>query len=363
MRFSSDAPAPQGAATQLSANGLISITWVGVALGIAFTAARVAIRLRKMKRLLVDDRFVLFALGLLILNATLQTIQAPRPYYMALTPTAEDIKYHTLRYVHLEFAHLAVFWKIPDGLPRNRHACCGIAIFAFLAYTGCWLASASTCAPLSNYFKLGQCSKPIDIKGSVIPICYSTTVDIVTDLMSTTIAPEDKWLRNNNYLVIHQNVGLVIVFCVGFIIIATAIIRAIEIPGRAYSDQIGLAIWCITESSISVIVGCLSRFKYFISQKPSTTLYLYGSSGYMASRQDRSQASARIKRFLVTASSSQIPLEDMKSYRNLEYESHARDVHDTGGIGMQAVPRNTSWSKMSEKEPRVKIRIEISNGS
>lgn len=47
-----------------------------------------------------------------------------------------------------------------------------------------------------------------------------------------------------------QKIGLGVVFCVGFIIIATAIVRAIEITGRAYSDQVGLAIWSIAESSI-----------------------------------------------------------------------------------------------------------------
>jgi hypothetical protein len=230
------APAPQGAATQLSANGLISITWVGVALGIAFTAARVAIHLRKMKRLLVDDRFVLFALGLLILNATLQTIQAPRPYYMALTPTAEDIKYHTLRYVHLEFVIIGLFWSVlwsikgafgsvlEDSRWTSEKSSCMLwdchfcipCVYWVLAGVGIYMCPSiklfqtwylflfmlDVLYRLINLLNFpGQCSKPIDIKGSVIPICYSTTVDIVTDLMSTTIAPEDKWLRNNNYLV------------------------------------------------------------------------------------------------------------------------------------------------------------------
>ncbi|KAF5858712.1 hypothetical protein ETB97_003880 [Aspergillus alliaceus] len=50
----------------------------------------------------------------------------------------------------------------------------------------------------------------------------------------------------------HQKLGLAVVFCVGFIIIATAIVRAIEITGKSYSDQVGLAVWSIAESSISV---------------------------------------------------------------------------------------------------------------
>lgn len=30
----------------------------------------------------------------------------------------------------------------------------------------------------------GQCNKPIDLQGTVVAITYSTTVDIVTDVMS-----------------------------------------------------------------------------------------------------------------------------------------------------------------------------------
>jgi hypothetical protein len=50
-----------------------------------------------------------------------------------------------------------------------------------------------------------------------------------------------------------QKVGLVIVFSLGFIIIAAAIVRAVEISGKAYSDQAALAVWSIAESSICVL--------------------------------------------------------------------------------------------------------------
>lgn len=54
---------------------------------------------------------------------------------------------------------------------------------------------------------------------------------------STTITPS-------------QKIGLGIVFSLGAFIIAFAVVRAINITGRAYSDQAGLAVWSIAESSI-----------------------------------------------------------------------------------------------------------------
>ena len=31
----------------------------------------------------------------------------------------------------------------------------------------------------------GQCDKPIDVRGGTIAVAYSTTADVLTDLMST----------------------------------------------------------------------------------------------------------------------------------------------------------------------------------
>lgn len=55
--------APQGVATHLSVNGLIGVTWTGAGLGIIFASIRFGIRIKRMKRLLVDDYFVLLALS------------------------------------------------------------------------------------------------------------------------------------------------------------------------------------------------------------------------------------------------------------------------------------------------------------
>ncbi|KNG81232.1 hypothetical protein ANOM_009221 [Aspergillus nomiae NRRL 13137] len=362
--------APQGVATHLSANGLIGVTWTGVALGVAFTSIRIAIRVQRMKHLLADDYFVLFGLALLITNAVLQTIQAPHLYYMSLTPTGEDIKYHALRYVHLEFviiglfwsilwcikgSFLALFWMISDGLPKYRRVCAAISIFTFLAYVGCWIASALNCHPPSDYFRFGKCTKPADLRGSVISISYSTAVDIITDLMimglPLRILVKSKITRQ-------QKIGLGVVFCVGFIIIAIAVVRAVQITGKAYSDQVNLAIWSIAESSISVIVGCLPPFKSFISRNSSTNQYPYGSSGYAVNHYDRSATSARKKRSLITSLSEvPLPLHDMKPYRDLGYESHRQNVHITGGVDGQDNPGNTSWFKTSDDEPRGEIRM------
>ncbi|KAL4777208.1 hypothetical protein BDW60DRAFT_202120 [Aspergillus nidulans var. acristatus] len=294
-----DIPSPSGVATRLSEENLIVITWVGAGLGALFTVLRVAIRLTRMRRLLPDDYFILLAFSFLTTNAVLQTIQIPHLYYIILNPTGSDIAPHALKYVHYMFAiiglfwsvlwsvkaaFLALFWAMTNNLPHYRRWWLGIVIFTFGSYAGCWFASAFTCHPPSTYFKFAQCVKPIDQKGAEIAIIYSTVVDIVTDLMIMGFALSIIW---STKISLHQKVGLGAVFSLGLIIIAFAVVRAINITGRSYSDQAGLAVWGIAESSISVIVGCLPPFKTFLSRSSSSRASRYPPI-YSRYRQKRS---------------------------------------------------------------------------
>ncbi|KAL2860986.1 uncharacterized protein BJX67DRAFT_375674 [Aspergillus lucknowensis] len=322
---------PQGVATHLSEGGLIAVTWTGAGLGVLFTGCRLAIRITRMKRLLADDYFILLALFFLVANAILQTLQAPHLYYIILTPMTGDIVYHSQMYVHFMFviiglfwsvlwsvkaAFLALFWGMTDHLPHYRRWWWGIVVVCVGSYAGCWLTSAFTCHPPSDYFKFAKCTKDVDQQGSTIAISYSTAVDILTDLMIMGFALSIVW---STRITFRQKVGLGVVFSLGAIIIAFSVVRAINITGRAYSDQAGLAVWSIAESSISVIVGCLPPFKTFLSRSNSSYTSRYPPT------YDRSGQSARQKRSLThTTSWSEMPLEG-------DYELSVPKVHISRG--------------------------------
>jgi hypothetical protein len=157
--------------SQLSEDGLIAVTWTGLALGLIFASLRIFARSKRMNRLLADDYFVLFALALLLANAILHTLQAPHLYYMLENPSGPDLKNQVLGYTYYQFAVIAVFWSVLwsvkgsflalyyllfDGLPLNRRAWYAVAVFTALTYVGCWLGSVFTCHPPSDYFKYGE---------------------------------------------------------------------------------------------------------------------------------------------------------------------------------------------------------------
>lgn len=149
-----------------------------------------------------------------------------------------------------------------------------------------------------------------------------------------------------------QKIGLVIVFCLGIVIVAAAIIRAVAITGKAYSDQAALAVWSVVESSIcmffasmytftirslkkikiAIVVGCLPPFRAIISTKPGFNRSPYGSSGTTPNSYDRNHSRGKHRSDTASWSEPPLPLQDLGPYQtNLHYRTCAQDVHISGG--------------------------------
>lgn len=166
----------QGAARGLPQAGLIAITWSGWLLATVFVFLRCYVRLTDMRKLHVDDYWILAAFAFLTTNAILQTVQTPHSYYVTkasagLVPMSEKLIHTALTYAKFEFAIISIFWTITwsvkfsflamywrlfDGLSNYRRAWVGVVVFSVLSYIGCWFASAWTCHPPSGYFKWGR---------------------------------------------------------------------------------------------------------------------------------------------------------------------------------------------------------------
>lgn len=181
MRFTRDhataptAPPPLGTARHLPPGGLIAIAWFSIILAGTFVAARTAIRTTKTERLGWDDYWIYFAYVVLIINVILQTLQAPHLYYLVransgLVPVGAEFFVHGDRYDRYEFviiglfwtvlwsvkaSFLALYWKLFRGLGQYKKWWVGVAVFSFLAYVGCWIASVNVCHPPALYFKFG----------------------------------------------------------------------------------------------------------------------------------------------------------------------------------------------------------------
>lgn len=57
----------------------------------------------------------------------------------------------------------------------------------------------------------------------------------------------------NTGFTLRQKIGLGVIFSLGLFVIAVAIVRAVKISTKAYSDIAAVAIWGIAESSICTL--------------------------------------------------------------------------------------------------------------
>ena len=72
-----------------------------------------------------------------------------------------------------------------------------------------------------------------------------------------------------------QRFALVGIFSVGCIVIACSLIRLTQIIAHARSDPVGLAVWGIVESSMSVVVGSLPALKSYFGRAWDRTVMRY----------------------------------------------------------------------------------------
>jgi hypothetical protein len=292
-----------GAAQTVSETGLLAIVWVAFSIATVFVALRLAVRLRQNRSLLFDDCWIIFAWLCLLTMGILQTLQMPYLWNMTYlsagrilpdldTPTRMEqmtrwqfpvIKLFWTTLWAVKASFLAVFFRLVKPFPVLRRLWYCVAVFAFLAYVGCWIASTLTCSPPLDYFKagmphdpscqldrtdslcraLGACGSPHEVWMQSFNVIYSTAVDIACDLMIMALPIA---ILPSLQLDIRRKVGLCIAFSLGIIIISVAIVRMTQIISGKTVDLVGLAIWGAIEASTAVIVGSLPPLKALLTR-------------------------------------------------------------------------------------------------
>ncbi|KAL2176106.1 uncharacterized protein P884DRAFT_204031 [Thermothelomyces heterothallicus CBS 202.75] len=280
-----DAPL-SGAARSVSESGLVAVVWVCFSIATLFAALRLIVRFRGNHFFLADDYWIMFAWMTLLTMAILQTLQMPSLWYLTYLRAGrivpdQSTAHKTEQLTRWQFPIIKLFWttlwsvkasfmtvffRLVKPFPVIRRLWYCVAVIAALAYIGCWLSSALTCNPPSDYFKAGKCNSPREVWNQSFNVIYSTTVDVATDLMimalPISILPSLKLDKR-------RKIGLGIAFSLGAIIITVAIVRMTQVikPNSTDAvDLIGLAIWGAVETATAVIVGSLPPLKALLSR-------------------------------------------------------------------------------------------------
>ncbi|KAN0105858.1 hypothetical protein V8E51_008734 [Hyaloscypha variabilis] len=312
----------------LPPQALLAVVWTSFSVACLLVILRTAIRLKYMPRLTMEDYWIFVALTTLLTICILQTIQQPNLYFMLATiagiiPISDNLISSVEQYLRFEFplnllfwtvlwsvkaSFLALYFKLFRELPIYRRVWYCLAAFTFVAYVGCWITLATSCHPLSNFFKFEQCNSKKDIWASRFSIYYSTAVDIFTDLCMMAMPIK---LIYNLQISIKQKAGLVCVFSLCFVMIVFAIIRAKQVLEQDYFvNLVLLEIWSTLAASISVIVGCLPAFKSLIANRAAAR----------RTNNDSARSNSKVNSRIRKAS---IPLDSFSNDKNSVTGSHA----------------------------------------
>ncbi|KAK0112797.1 hypothetical protein ONS95_014529 [Cadophora gregata] len=271
---------------------LMTIVWFGVASAVCFTAIRGWIRIKYDGRVKLDDILVVFALLLLIASAIMYTIILKPLYTMSrvaagLSPMPMDAigvaKFisDTNFYLRVQFAitlafwtclwvvkasFLAFFFPLTNGLIWARRFWYAVAAFCAGGYIACVVSYPISCSE----FTVGACATMRQIDLSLVSLRMSTILDVSTDLAIMALPWRLLWivrLSRKEKLAIGSIVGL------GLIIVVFAVIRIIVTnTSGTHPEVIWLALWSSIETSVAVVVVCLTSFKVFLKKNgmPST---------------------------------------------------------------------------------------------
>ncbi|KAM5460218.1 hypothetical protein MferCBS49748_007761 [Microsporum ferrugineum] len=267
---------------------LLVIIWSFFALTTVVMAFRIAIRLWLQRKLLWDDAFAVAAYIGLIVQVVLLTVIAPLIYihlhgFSGTRPPPEyGVKVtHMIRVV---FAHnvvftasiycikasfMALYWRLIRDLNNYRKAWWAVTAFCVISLIINAVLFPVGCSTLEAF----HCIDKGSITRTLASLRFNTAMDIITDVFIMFL-PIVLIMRSK--LPGPQKAGLVILFALGFCIIAIATVRIIK--SNSYQKQPPLSwllFWSTMETAVAVITSCLATFKSLFNLKQRPTHYSY----------------------------------------------------------------------------------------
>ncbi|OAA70646.1 hypothetical protein ISF_02620 [Cordyceps fumosorosea ARSEF 2679] len=251
----------QNVSQRADQEGLIACLCVAIVFVLMRTGAR-WYKLRKVPYQM-EDIFMYFALASFILTVALYyaTIDAffkvtaiaegrAQPY----TGLSDDLVAMLKEFFVVQFFFWSTLWavkwsllfmfkRLTEGLPL---------------YTQIWWG-------VMAWFTAGECStSDRDARAKAISLWFSLAADLSTDLLIMAVPLRVLWNLKISRV---EKLSIGLIFAVGIITMATAIIRSVSLNSSSSTGQVSttwLMLWAGIEGAVAIIVGCLPAFAIFI---------------------------------------------------------------------------------------------------
>ncbi|EFE39310.1 hypothetical protein TRV_06036 [Trichophyton verrucosum HKI 0517] len=259
---------------------------------------RLAIRLWLQRRLFWDDAFAIAGYFGQVAQLVMVTIVSPLIYihlqgFSGTRPPPEyGIK--ITKMIRLVYAHnvvftaslycikasfMALYWRLIRDLSDYRKAWWAVAVLCAVSLTINAVLFPVGCSTLEAF----HCIDKGSIDRTLVSLRFNTAMDIVTDVCSP------------------EKAGLVVLFALGFSIIAISVVRIIKSNGYQSQPPLSwLLFWSTMETAVAVITCCLATFKSLFNLKQRPTHYSYYTKTRTSRRRRRTRTAQNMDNMNLT---------------------------------------------------------------
>ncbi|KAM3519963.1 hypothetical protein NHJ13051_007151 [Beauveria bassiana] len=266
----------QNVSEKADKEGLIACLCVGIVFVITRTVAR-WYKLRKIPHQM-EDIFMYLALASFIITvglyyATIDTFFRVNDILDGQTEPGLDVMLKEFFVVQFFFwltlwavkwSLLFMFKRLTKGLPCYTHIWWGVLVYSVIVFIGCCISNYTSCSSLKAWFTAGECTSARDTRAKEISLWFSLAADLTTDILIMAIPLRVLWSLKMARL---EKMSIGLIFVVGLITMATAIIRSVSLYFSSSAGQVSttwLMLWAGIEGVVAMIVGCLPSFVIFI---------------------------------------------------------------------------------------------------
>lgn len=278
------------------------VAWGGVAITALCFLLRIFIRLRTLRRLLLDDYLILLAWLMLLANAAIWQVEKD-DLYDSIAVLSGDLSQPLENFIHetqnslraiaavvilfysslwcIKFSFLLFFRPLGDKVERQRLLWWTVFVITAASYFACIGTVEYTCLTSSfsylecQYFIISssrvdwsltaQCATRSAINRQRLSLHYNTAMDVITDALSSQNACCRKrpyWHANIVILVpvnllwkvqmsLRRKLALASLFSMTILIMVFAIVRVIVVSSYSHQpDQTWLFIWDSIEQTV-----------------------------------------------------------------------------------------------------------------
>ncbi|KAK2871775.1 hypothetical protein FQN49_002842 [Arthroderma sp. PD_2] len=267
---------------------LLIILWSFFALTTVVMVFRVVIRMWLQRRLFWDDAFAIAGYLGLVVQTVLVTVIAPLIYvhlhgfsgtrpppgygakvtFMIRVVFAHNVVFTASIYC-VKASFMALYWRLIRELTSYRKAWWAVTAFCVVSLVINAVLFPVGCSTLEAF----HCTDKGSIHRTLVSLRFNTAMDIVTDICIMFL-PIVLIMRSN--LPGPQKMGLVVLFALGFGIIAISTVRIIKSNSHQKQPPLSwLLFWSTMETVVAVITCCLATFKSLLNLKQRPTHYSY----------------------------------------------------------------------------------------